>query len=116
MKFESFFKKSFLKQNYTVNDVLSNYDSDNIDKKDGKFSKKEVSIFIDNSIIDFGTFFIGKKRLTNLMFKLMNTNQDEYITIDEINAYLKKEFKGITVDDLRQKDIREACAIFDAAG
>ena len=116
MKFESFFKKNFLMKNYTINDVLSNYDSDKHDKKDGKYSKKEVSIFIEDSIIEFGTFLFGKKRLTEKSFKWMDKNKDNYITTEEIDAYLQEDFNGLKLNDLRNKDIREACAILDKAG
>ena len=112
MKLESFFKKNFLEKNYTINNVLSEYDKN----KDGKYSKNEVSIFIKDSIIGIGTFLFGKRGLTEKSFDWMDKNKDNYITIDEIDSYLQKDFNGLKLNNLRDKDIREACAILDKAG
>ena len=113
MKFESYLKKSFLMKNYTINDVLSKYDSD----RDGKYSKDEVRFLIKEAIFEIGIFLGGgKSNLTEKMFKYIDKNKDETITIDEINAYLQKDFKGLKLDDLRQKNVKEVCTILDEAG
>ena len=112
MKFESFLKKSFLMKNYTINDVISIYDKD----KNGKYSKDEVRELIKESIFDLGIFLGGgKSNLTEKMFKYIDKNKDETITIDEINTYLQKDFKGLKLDDLRQKNVKEVCKILDEA-
>lgn len=115
MLYENFFKQSFLRQNLKINTILQNYDGNGVGEKDGKFSKEEVSVFIKESVIPLGTFIFGKKTLTNYMFKLMDTNNDDYITQKEIDEYLQRDFK-LKLDELRDKDVVTACRMLDAAG
>ncbi len=114
MEFAKFLKNEFLTQNPMVRQVLSKYDSDTLDKKDGKFSKKEVSIFIKDAANPFFTSFLGPKFLTKLLFKEMNTDKDDYISMKEIDDYLQTEFK-MTLNDLIDKDVQTACTMLDKA-
>ena len=114
MGFAKFLNTEFLTKNPKVSQVLSNYDSDVIDKKDGKFSKKEVSIFIKDSARPIFTRVFGENFLTKLLFKEMNYDKDDYISMEEIDTYLQKEFK-LTLNDLIDKDTKTACKILDEA-
>ena len=52
MKLAQFFKRDFLNQNPTIKDVLEHYDSDVIDKKNGRYSKmKKLKIFSKKTMI-----------------------------------------------------------------
>ena len=104
MGFATFLKTEFLAKNPSVRQVLSDYDNDKLDKKDYKFSKKEVSIFIKDAANPFFTAFLGPKFLTKLLFKEINTNKDDYISMKEIDDYLQTEFK-MTLNDLIDKDV-----------
>ena len=109
-----FLNTEFLTKNPKIREVLTNYDSNTIDKKDCKFSKKEVSIFIKDAARPFFTRVFGTNFLTKLLFKEMNYDKDEYISMKEIDDYLQKEFK-MTLNDLLDKDVKTTCRILDEA-
>lgn len=110
MKLESFFKKSFLTENPTIETVLTRYDSDRIDKRDNKYSKEEVSLFIDESIIPIGSIF--NKFLTKSVFKMIDSDKDEYITIKEIDEFLIKDYE-IKLEDIQNKNALDVCHLID---
>ncbi len=110
MKLESFFKKSFLTENPTIETVLTRYDSDRIDKRDDKYSKEEVSLFIDESIIPIGSIF--NKFLTKSVFKMIDSDKDEYITIKEIDEFLIKDYE-IKLEDIQNKNALDVCHLID---
>ena len=110
MKLESFFKKSFLTENPTIETVLTRYDSDRIDKRDNMYSKEEVSLFIDESIIPIGS--VLNKLLTKSVFKMIDFNKDEYITIKEIDDFLIKDYE-IKLEDIQNKNALDVCRLID---
>ena len=99
-------------QNPTIEAVLNHYDSDVIDKKDDRFSKKEVSLFIDQSVISIGTFLFGNKFLTNSVFKMIDANKDDYIAIQELDEFLKKDY-DMSLDSIKNKKALEVCEMVD---
>ena len=115
MKYSAYFKNDFLAQNYTVQNVLTNYDNEN-GVSDGKFSKAELRVFINDAASSVATFLVGKRFLVNTVFGLLDNNKvgkkDGYITEDEINWYLAK-YAESNLDELRPKTILEACDFLD---
>ena len=109
MGLESFFKSSFVNSNQTINQVLKKYDSNN----DKKYSEKEVIKFLDDTIKPFGTFLVGKKNINRILNKLMNKDKDGYISIKEIDDYLKT--LNLSLEQLKNKDIKTACLMIDKA-
>ena len=78
------------------------------------FKKKEVSVFIKDAANPFFTSFLRPKFLTKLLFKEMNTNKDDYISMKEIDDYLQTEF-NMTLNDLLDKDVQTVCTMLDKA-
>ena len=112
MKFADFFKTSFKQENPTVRSILNRYDSNEFDVRDGKYSKDEVSCFISDSIIPIGTFLLGKRFLTNSVFKFLDKDKDDYITMTEIDDYLGKEY-NVQLKDIKNLTAMEVCKILD---
>lgn len=111
MKLTSYFKNSYLDENPTISEILTKYDYEN-GKSDGLYSKREVSVFIEDSVVGFGRAILGKNKIAEWVFKAMNENKDEYISIQEIDSYLKKDF-GITLDSFKPRKLQNACDILD---
>lgn len=112
MKLAQFFKRDFLNQNPTIKDVLEHYDSDVIDKKNGRYSKKEVSLFIDQSVVAWGTFLFGNRTLTNSVFKMIDKDKNNEITIEEIEDFLEKDY-DLKLESIINKRVLEACDLVD---
>ena len=115
MKYSAFFRKEFLRRNYSVQDILSRYDKEN-GKSDGKFTKAELRAFIDESVISFGTFVLGKNYLTNSVFNLLDNDKadkkDNYITLKELDYYLK-EHAECDLEEMKPMTLQEACDFLD---
>lgn len=115
MKYSAFFRKEFLRRNYSVQDVLARYDKED-GKSDGKFTKAELRAFIDESVISFGTFVLGKNYLTNSVFNLLDNDnadkKDNYITLKELDYYLK-EHAECDLEEMKPMTIQEACDFLD---
>ena len=116
MKYSSYLNNDFLARNYTVQDVLKNYDNDN-GISDGKYSKAELRAFISDAASSIAKLLVGKRLLVNTVFGLLDNNKvgkkDGYITEAEINWYLAK-YAESNLDELRPKTILEACDFLDA--
>ena len=115
MKYSAFFRDEFLKKNYTVQDILTRYDKEN-GVSDGKFSKSELKVFIDEAVIPLGTFLLGKKFLTNTVFNLLDNDKaekkDNYITQAELNYYLDK-YAETDLEEMKPMTVLEACDFLD---
>lgn len=115
MKYSAFFRKEFLRRNYSVQDILSRYDKED-GKSDGKFTKAELRAFIDESVISFGSFVLGKNYLTNSVFNLLDNDnadkKDNYITLKELDYYLK-EHAECDLEEMKPMTIQEACDFLD---
>lgn len=115
MKYSAFFRKEFLRRNYSVQDILSRYDKED-GKSDGKFTKAELRAFIDESVISFGTFVLGKNYLTNSVFNLLDNDnadkKDNYITLKELDYYLKENAE-CDLEEMKPMTIQEACDFLD---
>lgn len=112
MNFAIFLKNDFLAKNPTVKEFLAKNDNEN-GIADGKYSKNEVNKFIDEAISSFGIFLLGKKKISNIIFRdLDKKNKDNHISLEEINIFLKESY-NLTIDDIENKTIREACDIFE---
>ena len=111
MKLSSCFKSTYLKENPTIDEILTKYDYEN-GKSDGLYSKREVSVFVEDSVVGFGRAILGKNKIADWVFKAMDENADEYISIQEIDNYLKKDF-GITLDSFKPRKLQNACDTLD---
>ena len=139
MDFIKYFEQNFLNQNLTVNQILSEYDGKRYNKnvdgkvpktdpiraidtniKDGKYSKEEVSIFIEQAVKYPLKNVLSPNILVKLLFKIIDKNpkygnNDNHITIEEFDKYLQSEF-NTTLDSLRDKSVPEACKELDKNG
>lgn len=105
MNFSIFINKNFL--NKKLNDVMEQYDNN----QDEKFSKKEIESFINDAkstLTSMGTFFYTKKQMLNSVFKHLDKDKNEQITVEEFDNYLKENF-DLEFHSIKDKTIKVAC-------
>ena len=112
MDFSIFIKKSFLSKN--LNNVIKQYDSN----QDGEFSKEEIMLFINeakSTLTSLGTIFYTKKQMLNSVFKHVDKDKNEKITIAEFDNYIKENF-DLDFDSIKNKTIKEVCREIEIGG
>ena len=112
MNFKTFLRNDFLAKNPTVKSFLSAHDNENV-IADGKYSRDEINEFIEEALSPWSTILLGKKKISNIIFRdLDKKDKDNYISIEEINIFLQDSY-NLTLDDIQNKTITEACDIFE---
>ena len=105
MDFSVFIRKSFLNRN--LDNVMKEYDKN----QDGKFSRNEILLFINeakSTLTTIGIFFYTEKQMLNSVFKHLDKDYDEQITTTEFDNYLKENF-DLEFNSVKHKKIKDVC-------
>ena len=105
MDFSIFIRKNFLNKN--INNVMNEYDKN----QDGKFSKEEIMVFINeakSTVTTIGIIFYTKKQMLNSVFKHLDKDKNEQITVEEFDNYLRENF-DLEFNSIKDKTIKATC-------
>jgi len=98
----------------TVSEILT---KGNTDGEEG-LSKEEVKTLIKNGhnkksfVFGLAKTFWGVSNMTNSVFKAMDANKDNIISLEECDAYAKKEC-NVTLNDIWNLSVADVCNLLD---
>lgn len=110
---------NLVNENYRIKTVEEILTKGNTDGKDG-LSKKEVNALINDGhnpksfLFNAAKLFLGVEGMTNSVFKAMDKDKNNIITLEECDIYAKKEC-NVSLKDIWNETVEQVCNRLDNA-